>query len=57
MELQKFSYDLHELSTQESCDINGGESMWYWILYHLSDALHTPRLTPSQGGNATWADK
>lgn len=35
MKLQKFNSELQDLTFEESCEINGGESLWYWIAYGI----------------------
>jgi hypothetical protein len=35
MELAKISKDLEILSLEEAIEIQGGESLWYWIGYGL----------------------
>ena len=40
MELQKFSNELQELTSEQACEINGGESLWYWIAYGVGATAH-----------------
>ena len=40
MKLQKFSSELQELTFEQASDINGGETLWYWIAYVAGGIVH-----------------
>jgi hypothetical protein len=42
MKLENISSDLQELSTHEYNEINGGESLWYWIAFGVRAAISFP---------------
>ena len=40
MEFKGYCQSLQELSFEESTQINGGESAWYWIAYGVGLVVH-----------------
>lgn len=42
MEIEKID-SLKELTLEETLQINGGETLWYWIAYSLGSAVNISR--------------
>ncbi len=50
MMLQKFESDLQELTIEESSEINGGESVWYWVAYGIGATINGLIVFAKEGG-------
>ncbi len=51
MELKKISSDLQELDFEQAGEINGGESLWYWIAYGVGAVVHGAVVFAKEGGS------
>lgn len=57
--------NIQDLTNEELLIINGGDGFWYDVAYLVGAGAHAvvnavnniQHTSPSNGGNATWADK
>lgn len=50
MEMVKISSEIQELSFEDTININGGESLWYWVSYGIGATIHGLAVFAKEGG-------